>query len=186
MQRSDWADISELPAPVAELLDSLRQGPRSAVWANALLRHPELYARYIDRLERTGVIARSGFTPSDAAHCLGLYQDWDEESARLGAAVISKRCKLEPSELCALVRRRTSQLIAAEIVTKLLHDEGRNGRYNLVQDALVARALQPDAANQLHCSLTLSTDVVAIGAPVRTYFPAVGSCCTAGGDSLLY
>ncbi len=174
LQRSDWADPSELPAPVAELLRVLRDGPCSVTWVNKLLRHPELYARYLERLERTGIVARSGFTPSDAAHCLGLYQDWDVETARSGAAVLGRRCKMEPLQLCQTVRQHTSRLIAAQIVTKLLHDEGINGEHNVLQDALIRRALDPDNSSQVRCALTLTPAIVAIGAPVSTYFPMVG------------
>ncbi|MHB9034458.1 MAG: hydantoinase/oxoprolinase family protein [Anaerolineae bacterium] len=174
LQRADWADPSSLPAPVAELLDALHDRPRSMTWANQVLRHPELYARYVEQLIRTGVIARSGFTPSDAAHCLGLYQDWDLEAAQLGALVLARRCRMESHQLCQTVRLRTSQFIAAEIISKLLHDEGKNGQHSVLQDALVARALQPDSTAQLHCTLSLASQIVAIGAPVASYFPAVG------------
>jgi len=73
-----------------------------------------------------------------------------------------------------MVRQRTSQLIAAQIVSKLLQDESQNGQYNVWQDALAARALQPELNSQVRCRLSLASDIVAIGAPVQTYFPAVG------------
>ncbi|MHB1355897.1 MAG: hydantoinase/oxoprolinase family protein [Anaerolineae bacterium] len=173
LQRADWAQETDQPPFVTELLTALKQGPQSVEWVNKLVRHPELYARYLDHMERIGVLTRSGFTPSDAAHCLGLYNAWDPQASELGAAILAKRLQITAHDLCQTVRARTSQQIASEIVAKLLHDDGLNGQHNILQDALVARALHPLQAQQIQCSLTLTSNIVAIGAPVQTYFPAV-------------
>ena len=173
LQRADWVQETDQPPFVTELLSALQQGPQSVEWVNKLVRHPELYARYLEHMERIGALTRSGFTPSDAAHCLGLYCAWDGRAAELGAAILAKRLKVAAHDLCQTVRTRTSQQIAAEIVAKLLHDDGLDGQHSVLEDALIARALHPLGSEQIQCSLTLTSNIVAIGAPVHTYFPAV-------------
>jgi N-methylhydantoinase A/oxoprolinase/acetone carboxylase beta subunit len=173
LQRADWVREADPPPFVSDLLSALQLGPQSVEWVHKLVRHPELYARYLEHLERIGVVIRSGFTPSDAAHCLGLYSAWDGVAAELGAEILAKRFKMAAHEFCQAVRARTSRQIAAEIVTKLMRDDGLDGQHNAMQDALVANALNPQPAGQIQCSLTLASDIVAIGAPVQTYFPAV-------------
>jgi N-methylhydantoinase A/oxoprolinase/acetone carboxylase beta subunit len=173
LQRADWVQEAEQPPFVSELLDALQRGPQSVEWVNKLVRHPELYARFLEHMERIGALARSGFTPSDAAHCLGLYSVWNTQAAQLGASILAKRLQVPMHELCQTVRARTSQRIASEIVAKLLHDDGVDCHQNVLGDALIARALNPQQTQHVQCSLTLTSGIVAIGAPVQTYFPAV-------------
>ncbi|NLV74875.1 MAG: hydantoinase/oxoprolinase family protein [Chloroflexi bacterium] len=175
LQRPDWADQARLPEPVSELLNVLAEGPRSLVWANHLLVHPELYARHLERLEHTGVIGRAGLTPSDAAHVLGYYGDWDTASAELGAEVFSRRASTHTRALCEEIYHMTSRKIAAEVVAKTLEDDGlRADETAAPERELIARALGPKAGERLSCALTLNATVVGIGAPVATYFPTVG------------
>jgi len=94
--------------------------------------------------------------------------------------VLAKRCKMEPLVLCQTIRKRTSQLIAAHIVAKLLQDEDGKSQADVEQDAMVRRALQSENGSQVQCRISLTSDIVAIGAPVETYFPAVGELLHCG------
>jgi hypothetical protein len=41
----------------------------------------------VARLERKGLAIYTGFTPTDAAHVLGMSDHWSREAATLGARV---------------------------------------------------------------------------------------------------
>jgi hypothetical protein len=45
----------------------------------------------LNRLVARGLVHVAGFTPSDAAHVLGLQSNWDAGTARLGAELFARR-----------------------------------------------------------------------------------------------
>jgi N-methylhydantoinase A/oxoprolinase/acetone carboxylase beta subunit len=66
-----------------------------------------------------------------------------------------------------------SDRVAAELVTKVLSDEGTppDWEQQSAATALLARALNAPQGLKLDCQLTLKQPVVAIGAPVQAYLP---------------
>lgn len=184
LQREEWRHDGEHPPFERALMERLARGPLPLADIREIVQHPRLYARYLDALERSGVVARAGLTPTDAAHVLGLYRGWDAEASRL-AAELMVRCQVAPPSVeafCREVLARTSEAIAAEVALKCIHDEasrdGRDGAETAVDalDAhLIAQALRPAAGGALGCTLTLSPLLIAIGAPAATYFPRVAA-----------
>ena len=65
-QTTLWIELAEGPRPLATLIS----GPAAE--------------RALGRLVDRGLVLISAFTPSDAAHILGLQQGWSVEAARLG------------------------------------------------------------------------------------------------------
>ena len=173
LQRQDWGHDGEHPAFEADLIDALRRGPCPLDQVEQIMRHPRLYVRYLERLERQGMLIRAAFTPTDAAHVLRQYLDWDEEAARLAAQLLARRLDFEVAVLCRRIIARASERIAGEVVAELLADEGSDGHHDALDACLIARALRPSSEASVACSLTVRPTLVAIGAPVRTYFPAV-------------
>ena len=173
LQRPEFSADGDHPPFEEELLATLRAGPCPLNRVQRIMRYPEIYAHYLDLMERQGIIMRAGMTPTDAAHVLGQYLEWDREAACLGAELLAGRVGLEVEALCEKILRQTSERIAAEIVTKLLNDDGQDGHCDVLDSFLVARALRPSPTANLHCALTVRPSIVAIGAPVRTYFPLV-------------
>ncbi len=127
----------EHPSFELELMDALYAGPCPLDQVYRIVQHPELYWRYLDRLERQGVLMRAGFTPSDAAHVLGYYADWDRDAARLAADLFSARAGQSAEKLCQQVVAQTSQRIAEEVVIKLLADDGIEGENEALSHSLV-------------------------------------------------
>ncbi len=175
LQRGVDGRDGEHPGFEDELFSALEEGPCSLERVHAIVQHPELYARYLDGLERWGTVVRAGFTPSDAAHVLGLYTSWNREAALLAARLLAARTGWEAERLCEEVLAHTAQRIATEVVTKFLSDDGCNGQPDPIDSYLIARALQPSGQEPLQCDLTLRSAIVALGAPVRTYFPMVAN-----------
>ncbi len=173
LQRPGFSADGDHPPFEEELMAALRAGPCPLDQVRRIMRYPEIYASYLDLMERQGILMRAGLTPTDAAHVLGHYLEWDQEAAYLGAELLAAHMNLEVNALCERVLRLTSERIATEVVTKLLRDEGWDGHHDVLDDYLVARALRPLPTAKLQCSLVVRPPIVAIGAPVRTYFPLV-------------
>jgi N-methylhydantoinase A/oxoprolinase/acetone carboxylase beta subunit len=178
-QREAACEPGEPPTAPA-LWGALREGPRSLREVHALLRYPTLYAGYLQRLERHGHVARAGLTPTDAAHVLGLFGEWDAEAARLAARLLARRLGCDVEALCRRVIEEASRGIAREVIAKALGDDGLNGHHQETDSALIASALRPREDTLLDCTLRLRPPIVAVGAPVATYFPRVADLLHTG------
>lgn len=154
-------------------MSALGRGPCPIDHVERIMRHPRLYIRYLERLERQGILIRAAFTPTDAAHVVREYLDWDEEAARLAAQLLARRLGSEAEVLCRRIIALASERIAAEVIAELLTDETSDGHHDALDARLIARALRPSPKAKVACSLKVRPTLVAIGAPVRTYFPAV-------------
>ncbi len=184
-----WRVIAQGVAPLTELFAN----PRTAYFQRRAL----LY------LVERGLVALSGFTPTDSAHVLGFQADWSLEAAQLGADIWARR-------LAALGRRvasgpQFSQHVMQQVVLQAgrslvsvalseMSSQGNGARAGssnnpalalenhealrriFVDAALSAAdltALRPDADSLLNVTLALGRPLVAIGAPAPTYFPIV-------------
>lgn len=175
LQRQTLTHDGEHPGFEDELLVALQQGPCPLERVYRIMRHPLLYARYLEHLERQGILLRAGFTPSDAAHILGKYCTWDAKAAHLSGEIMARRVGVGLEALCEDVLSRTSRQIAEQVVYKLLADDGHDGHCPELRDSLIASALRPKPSASLQVAFTVRPTLVAIGAPVHTYFPAVSN-----------
>lgn len=158
------------------LLGFLNKGPISMLRLESVMQRGYLYRRQLERLESERVILRSGFTPTDALHCLGQFSRWNCEASRLGAVLLAGQLKLQPDELCRRVVAGVSNRVTFELVTKVLNDEGIqiDWEKELAAYSLLIRALDNRDESDLKCRLSLEKPIVAIGAPVEAFFPRVG------------
>jgi N-methylhydantoinase A/oxoprolinase/acetone carboxylase beta subunit len=129
------------------------------------------------RLVERGYLGLAGFTPTDAAHVLGLQASWSLPAARAGAAILARRAKAEAEELCRrVVRQVTLQAGRAILAAALTEAHGLDlSAHERVRSELVDRAILANGKPEglVSVRLTLNRPLVAIGAPVATYYPAV-------------
>jgi N-methylhydantoinase A/oxoprolinase/acetone carboxylase beta subunit len=161
-----WAALADGPVPATQLA-----GGYAA-------------ARAVERLVDRGLVVLSGLTPSDAAHVLGQHREWSIEAARLGAALW-----IREDEAAARPADADAEALARRVVEAVVLQTGR-----AVVDAglatedgsdlaaggplgrrLVDRAVGPTAGVGpfLNVSVQLGRPLVAIGAPVGSYYPEV-------------
>lgn len=88
--QGDEALISRLPADELRAWERLAQGPVDLERANI---EDRPLSRALARLERKGLAIYSGFTPSDAAHVLGMASHWSREAAVLGARIWARQMR---------------------------------------------------------------------------------------------
>lgn len=167
-----------LPAPERRIWEALadRPQPLEAVLASHLLDRP------LERLVARGLVILSGFTPTDAAHVLGLHDGWSQEAARLGAALWARR-PAEPGwapppdadgVARAVLERLTADSALALVEAALARDgvpePAREARGLLPRRAVAGAAREPAL---LRPALTLDLPLVGIGASAATYYPEV-------------
>lgn len=150
-----WQRLGEGPLPLATI-------------ATATLER-----RSLERLLARGLAIRSGFTPSDAAHLLGLQEHWGEtgrEAAALGAEILARRLGL--SEAAAAARAVLEQFVgqsAEAVAGSALAMEG----VRLGDPGLLRRALYGEAGRLLNLALRLERPLIGVGGPAASLYPTV-------------
>lgn len=169
-----FAAIGDGPVPLAGLLGSTAQGAT------------------LNRLVARGLVHLCGFTPSDAAHVLGLQSTWHGEAARLGAALFARRrdgrgiavapdgASLSRLVLDALARRSSEVVLETAFA-----EDGLDGAATVAGE-LVRRGLDR-RGGIARLALSLDRPVVGLGASAplhyRTLGERLGTSCIVPGDS---
>jgi N-methylhydantoinase A/oxoprolinase/acetone carboxylase beta subunit len=148
-------------------------------------------SRAIARLQRKGLVIYSGFTPSDAAHVLGLSEHWCGESAKLAALIWARQMRhvyglgrwqegdaRTPSRQ---IYERVSQKISQALIEAGLHQHRKLDQSDaqsltrllaeLVFESNEAPGKILDTSSLFHLNFAADYPVVAVGAPARTFFP---------------
>ncbi|MBI3899287.1 MAG: hydantoinase/oxoprolinase family protein [Gammaproteobacteria bacterium] len=169
IEQKVWDALAPGPQPLAEIARS----------ASAL--------RALRSLVSQGLVAASGITPSDAMHVLGEQHSWDVEAARLGAALLirERRGWLEQlsdtdvPEFCTEIReavvRQTGRVVFEAV---LAHDpcirRATSGSWGRFGDTFIEDVVSGKMFSRLaNVTFSLNASLIAIGAPVRSYYPQV-------------
>ena len=130
--------------------------------------------RAIASLKRKGLVQVGGFTPSDAAHVLGLQANWSLGAARLAAQLGSRHRDMKfptPERTADFARdvwAETVRLTGRAILETALG-------FELGADRLAQAVCAGEGTIGLaRVSLMPSVPVVAVGGPVKVYYPEVG------------
>ena len=181
------AMIDRLPDDELRAWEHLAQGPLDMEHCNI---HDRVMSRALARLERKGLAIYSGFTPSDAAHVLGLSAHWSRDAAVFGARIWARQMRhlygLGTWTLGDAVApsRQVVDLVIATISQKLieagLNDAGHMNETNAGRVAALLTQLalsQGQAAAGAHALFKLQfapdLPLVAVGAPAASYYPEV-------------
>ncbi len=157
------------------ILDGLAEGP---VPLRSLL-PTKRHEIALKGLVRNGLVARSGFTPTDAAHVLGLHDAFHVESAWLAAELLAQTqdrrgvtIAADGPQIARLtigeLRRRTAEAVMA---VALINDGFENGNE---QHPLIDAGLRSHRGH-VAIDARLSSPLVALGASARTYYPEVAT-----------
>ena len=160
-----------------EVWDLIGDGSVAFVDLLARVKIPALYRRYLYELMGQGLVAMSAFTPTDALHVLGRYRCWSVEAAELGAALWARQLGETQEVFSERVVRQVEVQAGRAIMACALSEEGFEtvDRQDGLERMMIDRALGADGGGSFSLSLSLRRPVVAIGAPVSAYLPAVSS-----------
>ena len=167
-------DNARLSQNDATLLSQLKKGPQllTSLTTPAVHKDPWISKR-IQHLTETGLIQRAGFTPTDALHALGTFQNWDAEASLLAAKLLSVHLGLSTEAFCKQVVQTVSRKTAAAIASKAITDEIGNPDWKLApaDGFLLKKALEQNSEGKLIPEIRLKHPIVALGAPVKAYMP---------------
>ncbi len=130
--------------------------------------------RALASLKRKGLVQTGGFTPSDAAHVLGLQDNWPGQASELAAKLMVRfrdmklgdaaRVEAFCREIWSETVRRTARVILDTAFGKSFGD------HELVDAVCSGRG----RLGLAKVSLSPTVPVVAVGGPVRVYYEEVG------------
>lgn len=184
----DEALLAQLPADERDAWARLADGPVDLERASAEERR---LARALARLERKGLVIYSGFTPTDAAHVLGISSHWSGEAAQCAARIWARQmrylygCGTWADGDAHGPARAVFDVVIDGITHKLveagLHEHGLLGEAQahklarlLTTMALDRRGEDDDARGPV-LAMRFAPDlpVVAVGGPAPSYYPEV-------------
>lgn len=181
-------EVDELITPAThsrklEILELLRDGPCPL---DRIIVTPS-QKRHLDELCRQGMVALSGFTPSDAMHVIGTHKSWSREAAKLGAALLL-RWRLGVSgadderikQFCHEVKQAVENSASLALLKLSLHADDVSDDSVVVDHHEGIDPLLKTLSEGQHkiglatVNVALDIPIVAVGAPAEAYYPQVG------------
>jgi N-methylhydantoinase A/oxoprolinase/acetone carboxylase beta subunit len=169
-----------IPEGLAErdraLLDRLGVEPQPMT---AAVRGPAEH-RALDRLSRLGLVQLGCFTPSDAAHVLGLQGQWSGEAAMFGALLLKRwRQMLSPQtrEAAEQDARALAQAVFDAVVARsatLLIESLAGGPIAGAEPLIAAATDGSGRFGGLAVTLTPVHPIIGVGGPAPVFYPEVG------------
>ena len=162
---------------------AIEMGPTSV----AKIASTQLALGAVDRLIGRGLLTLAAFTPTDALHVTGDFDEFDSDAARLGAKLMARQrngvgapvakdaATLAQITLGELHRRSGVALMDAA----LAHDGAGEGQassnplLNELYRGTLGTAGLPQQAGLVNLKLSLDTGVIALGASAATHYPHV-------------
>ncbi len=129
------------------------------------------------RLSQRGLVRQSGFTPSDAAHVLGLQSQWASEAALYGCELLGRASGRVSGKDVAPQLRQVAQEVreaVAEKSTRLLIEQLGGQRFAQDDPLIEAVARKHPRMGDLTVQLTPTMPLVAVGGPAAIFFEGVG------------
>jgi len=172
--------VARLDATESVVWRRLEQEPPLVV--ESLTQEHPAQARALARLVRRGLAIYSGFTPTDAAHVLGLSSHWNREAAVIAARIWARQMRHRyglgrwadgdaegPSHT---VMQRMQELIAEALVRTGIRELDQATRVpteELVR--FLSNVLGFKGNKVFDVSFNRNYPLVAVGAPARVFFP---------------
>jgi len=178
--------LSQLSEDEAYAWEKLADGP---IEMEAAVEQDRYLARALAKLQRSGLAIYSGFTPSDAAHVLGLSDHWCRSTAELAAKVWANQVRNlyglgnwaldDAIEPCQQVYDLVASKISHTLIEAGLHQAGKLNQARAQNLAVLLTGLVLDGKTDKKSSPLFKIDfasdypIVAVGAPAASYYPSV-------------
>lgn len=142
--------------------------------------HGPTRMKVLDRLVAQGALQIAGYTPSDAAHVLGLQSQWDRRGAVLGGLLLQRRLAMV-APATEEARDEAARAFARSVVEAMTRQTGRAviaalaARAPAADDPVVTAAVDGTGrTGGLAVTLRPALPLVAVGGPAPVFYPEVG------------
>ena len=130
-------------------------------------------ARAVASLRKKGLIQYSTITPSDAAHVLAMQNNWNGEAARIALALALRFRDMKVADAAALQKlSHDIWNVAVAKTVRVILDQAFGVSLN--NSLIEAVAAGQGHVGHVGVQLSPHMPIVAVGGPVRIYYPEVG------------
>lgn len=151
--RSGKEPASELSPSEQEIFDMIGDEPVSI---NGIFPDRLPSPAFLDLLIQKRLIQSIGFTPTDALHVLGEYNEWNTEASSTAATILGRMTHQNKVEFCQQVKNEVAKNMVIYLLSYLLED---------VHPDEIRKVIEGD----YHTKFKLDVPVVLLGGPVRAY-----------------
>lgn len=190
--------LGEREAVMLAALEQLKGASRFTLARAIGYPYPSLL--HLEELESRGWVERVGLTPTDVLHALGKLNLWDHKAAMAAVEAFARRLQRDVAdvleEILDLIHQRLTGQVINALLAETFHTNGQGKKHagmrlsgnnttwirrlqeSVVEDCpivqyLLATALHGDNGHSLTCQMSVKLPLIAVGAPVASYFPAV-------------
>ena len=128
------------------------------------------------RLINRGVVRMSGFTPSDAAHVLGLQSQWNKQAAIYACELLGRATGRVTGTNTGMQIQNLAQEVHDAVVeksTRLLIDQLAGRKFDSADSLVTTVAKGKGAINDLQVKFNSRIPLVAVGGPAAIFYPAI-------------
>ncbi|MDK2892388.1 hydantoinase/oxoprolinase family protein [Methanohalophilus sp.] len=150
----------ELTEKEEELLARIDESPRTIneiYWEKRSFPSPMTMTSLIQKR----LVQAIGFTPTDALHVLGIYNEWDTEASILGATLIGNFCFRDAYQISSYVKEEFTKNIVLNVLSYVFED---------IPASEIRKALD----NNYYGQFKVNVPVVLLGGPVSAYVNDIG------------
>ncbi|MGM0770705.1 MAG: hydantoinase/oxoprolinase N-terminal domain-containing protein [Halobacteriota archaeon] len=151
--RSGKEPTSELSPSEKEIFEKISDEPVSI---NGIFLDRLPSPAFLDSLIQKRLIQAIGFTPTDALHVLGDYNEWDTNASNVAANVLSRMTHQSKIEFCQEIKEEISKNMVIYLMSYLLKN---------VEPDDIRKVIEGD----FHTKFKLDVPVVLLGGPVSAY-----------------
>ncbi|MCL2549846.1 MAG: hydantoinase/oxoprolinase family protein [Methanimicrococcus sp.] len=115
----------------------------------------------LESLVKKRLIQPIGFTPTDALHILGEYDEWDAKASLVGAQKVDRLTHKNPEEFALYTKRRVAENMSASLIGYLV-------------PGISKRDVEKVISGRYHTKFAVSVPIVLIGGPSKAYAEEIG------------
>lgn len=177
--------LNQMTENEAIVWEMLGKGP---IELEQIVQKDRILSRTIAKMSRSGLVIYSGFTPSDAAHVMGLTEHWCREGAEIAAKVWVRQMRYiygygkwqldDAISPCESIMQQVSEKISETLLMSGLnqcgiHNSDQASQYTAMLSHLLFNLEKDNQDNPLfNMNFAQGYPLIGAGAPAHCYFPA--------------
>ncbi len=157
-----------------EIVGLLSAGPHLTTHIEQCMRKKYRFFSFDDLLSK-GVIRKISLTPTDILHTSGAYVKWNSDASRIGCQILADKLGKDLEEFLEHATEDISIKLCKLIFQTLLDNDQSNVQLNKSCEAqyLIDKILSTDNNHSFGLTSKIQFPIIAVGAPVKAYLPAV-------------
>lgn len=173
LARKDYRMVS-MSETERHLCDRLAEGPLSFMEAADYM-GVDKYSLDTSLLEKSGVILRSGLTPTDIMHIRRDFTKYDRNASLIAARFVAETLHIDLEELCRRVYDTVSERIFFAVSELLLMYEDRHFQLHGISDEirellrLQWKTRKKRGSMLMNCGFHVNAPLVGIGGPIHLF-----------------